>query len=80
MYQLSYVKISSANQNANLLLLDDPSRVRSQITSGLCMSFRKHLFCVPVLCTGCTLKKGPYASSPGRYKSEPGPYRLRRAR
>jgi hypothetical protein len=36
MYQLFYVKFSSANQDANLVVLDDPSRVRSQITSGLC--------------------------------------------
>jgi hypothetical protein len=36
MYQFSYIKISSTNQNANLVLLDDPSRVRSQITSVLC--------------------------------------------
>jgi hypothetical protein len=36
MYQFSYVKISSTSQNEILVLLDDPSRVRSQITSGLC--------------------------------------------
>jgi hypothetical protein len=35
MYQFSYVKFSSTNQDANLVLLDDPSRVTSQITSGL---------------------------------------------
>ena len=33
MYQLSYVKIFITNQNGNLVLLDDPSRVRSQIAS-----------------------------------------------
>ena len=36
MSQFFYVKISSINRDANLVLLDDPSRVRSQITSGLC--------------------------------------------
>jgi hypothetical protein len=36
MYQFFYIKISSTNHDANLVLLDDPSRVRSQITSGLC--------------------------------------------
>jgi hypothetical protein len=69
MYQFSYVKISSTDQNANVVLLDDPGRVRSQITSGLCPK-------TLVLCTGFVyrvyLKKVPYASSPGRYKSEPG--------
>ena len=45
MYQFSYVKISSTDQNANVVLLDDPGRVRSQITSGLCPK-------TLVLCTG----------------------------
>ena len=33
MYQFCYVKVFSTNQNENLLLLDDPGRVRSQIAS-----------------------------------------------
>ncbi len=33
MYQFLYVKVFGANQYQNLLLLDDPGRVRSQITS-----------------------------------------------
>jgi hypothetical protein len=71
MYQFPYVKMSSTNQDANLLLLDDPSRVRSQITSGLCPT-------TLVLCAGFVYevylkKKVPYASNPRRYKSEPGP-------
>ena len=33
LYQFCYVKIFSTIQNGNLLLLDDPGRVRSQITS-----------------------------------------------
>ena len=36
LYQFSYVKFSSTNHDANLVLLDDPSRVRSHITSVLC--------------------------------------------
>ena len=33
LYQFCYVKIFSTNQDGNLVLLDDPGRVRSQITS-----------------------------------------------
>ena len=33
LYQFCYVKIFSTNHNGNLLLLDDPGRVRSQITN-----------------------------------------------
>ena len=33
LYQFCYVKVFSTNQNENLLLLDDPGRVRSQIAS-----------------------------------------------
>ena len=33
LYQFCYVKIFSINYNKNLYLLDDPGRVRSQITS-----------------------------------------------
>jgi hypothetical protein len=36
LYQLCYVKVFSTNQNENLLLLDDPGRVRSQIASIVC--------------------------------------------
>ena len=36
MYQFFYVKMFSNNKNRNLLLLDDPGRVRSQITSVVC--------------------------------------------
>ena len=32
-YQFCYVKIFSTNQHGNLVLLDDPGRVRSQITN-----------------------------------------------
>ena len=33
LYQFCYVKIFCTNQSENLLLLDDPSRVRSQIAT-----------------------------------------------
>jgi hypothetical protein len=33
LYQFCYVKVFSTNQNKNLLLLDDPGRVRSHIAS-----------------------------------------------
>jgi hypothetical protein len=33
LYQFCYVKLFSTNQYKNLLLLDDPGRVRSQIAS-----------------------------------------------
>jgi hypothetical protein len=33
LYQFCYVKVYSTNQNKNLVLLDDPGRVRSQIAS-----------------------------------------------
>ena len=36
LYQFCYVKIFSTNQGGNLMLLDDPGRVRSQITSVVC--------------------------------------------
>ena len=36
LYQFCYVKVFSTNHNRNLFLLDDPGRVRSQITSVVC--------------------------------------------
>ena len=49
LYQFCYVKIctidSSINQNRNLLLLDDPGRVRSQITSVACQIQRFDFDC-----------------------------------
>ena len=36
LYQFCYVKQFSTNQYKNLYLLDDPGRVRSQITSVVC--------------------------------------------
>jgi hypothetical protein len=36
MYQFSGIKVFSTNQSGNLLLLDDPGRVRSQIISVMC--------------------------------------------
>ena len=36
MYWFSFTTFSSTNQGVNLVLLDDPGRVRSQITSVVC--------------------------------------------
>ena len=45
MYQFSYIKIFSTNQDGNLVLLDDPGRVRSQITSVVCQIQRFDFDC-----------------------------------
>ena len=45
LYQFCYVKIFSTNHNGNLLLLDDPGRVRSQITSVVCQIQRFDFEC-----------------------------------
>jgi hypothetical protein len=36
LYQFCYVKIFSINHNRNLVLLNDPGRVKSQITNVVC--------------------------------------------
>jgi hypothetical protein len=45
LYQFCYVKLFSTNQNGNLLLLDDPGRVRSQIRSVVCQIERDDFDC-----------------------------------
>jgi hypothetical protein len=45
LYQFSYVKIFSTHQDGNLVLLDDPGRVRSQITSVVCQIQRFDFDC-----------------------------------
>jgi hypothetical protein len=45
MYQFYNVKVSSTNQNGNLVLLDDPGRVRSQIRSVVCQIQRFDFEC-----------------------------------
>ena len=47
--QFCYVKIFSTNQHGNLVLLDDPGRVRSQITSVVCQIQRFDFDCILVL-------------------------------
>jgi len=39
LYQFYYEKIFSTNHNKKSLLLDDPGRVRSQITSVVCQIY-----------------------------------------
>jgi hypothetical protein len=45
LYQLWYVKVFSINHNENLLLLEYPGRVRSQITSVVCQIQRFDFDC-----------------------------------
>ena len=45
LYQFCYVKILSTNHNRNLMLLDDPGRVRSQIISVVCQIQRFDFDC-----------------------------------
>ena len=45
LYQFCYVKLFSTNQNGNLVLLDDPGRVRSQITNVVCQIQRFDFDC-----------------------------------
>ena len=59
MQQLFYVKFSSTNQNENLLLLDDPGRVRSQITSGVLQIQRFDFDCNLVLTRKLIIRRPP---------------------
>ena len=45
MHQFSYVNFSSTNEDVNLFLLDDPGRVRSQITVVVCQIQRFDFGC-----------------------------------
>ena len=45
LYQFCYIKIFSTNQHGNLLLLDDPGRVRSQKTNVVCQIQRFDFDC-----------------------------------
>jgi hypothetical protein len=45
LYHFFYVKIFSTNQDNNFVLLDDPGRVRSQITSVVCQIQRFDFDC-----------------------------------
>ena len=45
LYQFCYVKIFSNNQGGNLVMLDNPGRVRSQITSVVCQIQRFDFDC-----------------------------------
>jgi hypothetical protein len=49
LYQLCYVKIFSINHNRNLVLLDYPGRVRSQITSVVYQIQRFDFDCILVV-------------------------------
>ena len=65
LYQFCYVKIFSTNHNRNLVLLDYPGRVRSQITSVVCQIQRFDFVCILVWCPklesrGTSLEKVSY--------------------
>ena len=45
LYQFCYVKIFSTNHYRNLVLLDDPGRVKSQITNVVCQIQRFDFDC-----------------------------------
>ena len=47
--QFCYVKIFSTNQDENLVLLEDPGRVRSQKTSVVCQIQRFDFDCILVV-------------------------------
>ena len=66
MYQFSYVKFSSTDRDVNLVLLDDPGRVRSQITSVVCQIQRFDFDCNLVA-------RPPDARRPPRHPGVAGP-------
>ena len=45
MYQFCNLKVFNTNQDGNLVMLDDPGRVRSQITSVVCQIQRFDFVC-----------------------------------
>ena len=49
LYKFCYVKIFGAHQNGNLVLLDNPGRVRSQIISVVCQIQRFDFDCILVV-------------------------------
>jgi hypothetical protein len=49
LYQFCWLKLFRTNQYENLLLLDDPGRVRSEITSVVCQMQRFDFECNLVL-------------------------------
>jgi hypothetical protein len=49
LYQLCYVKVFSTNYDINLVLLDYPGRVKSQITSVVCQIQRFDFECILVV-------------------------------
>ena len=55
MYQLFYVKIFSTNRDKNLVLLDDPDRVRSQMTDIVCQIQRFDFDCNLVMTRKVTI-------------------------
>ena len=48
LYQFCYIKVFSTNHNTNLVLLDYPGRVRSQIIRVVCQIQRFDFDCILV--------------------------------
>ena len=59
MYQFSYVKIFCTNQDVNLVSLDDPGRVRSQIISVVCQIQRYDFDCNLVMTRKVIIRTSP---------------------
>ena len=67
LYQFCYVKIFSTNQHRNLLLLDNPGRVRSQITNVVCQIQRFDFECILVVSRKVIIRIPPVLGSKPLY-------------
>ena len=68
LYQFCYVKIFCTNQYGNLLLLDDPGRVRSQKTSVVCQIQRFDFDCILVVSRKVIIRTPPVLGSKPLYR------------
>ena len=73
MYQFSYVKVFRTNQNGNLVLFDDPGRVRSQITSVACQIQRFDFDCNLVVTRKLIIRIPPPLRSKPLYRDRHHP-------
>ena len=75
LYQFCYIKIFSTNQDGNLVLLDDPGRVRSQITSVVCQIQRFDFDCNLVVTRKVIIRIPPVLGTNPLYMREPNLWR-----
>ena len=82
LYQFCYVKIYSTNHDGDLLLLDNPDRVRSQITSVECQIQRFDFECILVVSRKVIIRIPPvlgrnplYAGAPYKCLCGGAPYK-----